>query len=356
MQMLYIACALTALVALYILLAFIGWSEESPPPQTPSSGAICSPSDSPYRVTPSQQGTYYQPLHRQLSPPRPAIKYPQTPLQYATVHAPSSSRYSTQQASSSSQHSPYQAHGLPSSQYPPQATTPLLARNASVAGPVCYTPQQSGRPAARVPKVPIAPIEIVRHERPAARVPEVPVAPVVIDRHERPAASVLEVPVAPVVIDPHEDPKSLRLKANQEGDRMRKCFKERREAKGINVRQRVKELTLRGEAHKGNMMLLDKEASAKIFQALSDLFQKRKPNTVDLHGLYVPEAQSYFKDAIKEAQDRGASSLCVIVGKGNHSDNNVPKIKPAIQDLGKSLGLPIEVDPRNDGCLIVNFN
>ncbi|KAG2750762.1 hypothetical protein P692DRAFT_20403156 [Suillus brevipes Sb2] len=130
---------------------------------------------------------------------------------------------------------------------------------------------------------------------------------------------------------------------------MGKCFKERNEARARNEHQRAKELTQRGEAHKANMTLLDKEASAKIFQENN---QKRR-NEVDLHGLYVAEARSYFDNCVQGARDREESSLRVIVG--NHSDNNTPKIKPAIQAHGKSLGLSIEVDPRNDGCLIVSL-
>lgn len=105
-----------------------------------------------------------------------------------------------------------------------------------------------------------------------ARVARVPlVVPVVIDSHERSAAKAPEVPVAHVVIDPYEDPKSLRLKAVQEGNRMGKYFKERNEAKARNDQQRIKELTQKGEAHRANMMLLDKEASAKIFQGTKSI-------------------------------------------------------------------------------------
>ncbi|KAG1752991.1 hypothetical protein EDB19DRAFT_979683 [Suillus lakei] len=356
MEILYIVCGLTALVALIAL----GFSliDDSPPPQPSSLGGVCSPSDSPYVATPSQPRSYHQPLHHQLPPPRPAIRYPQTPSQHSILQAPSSS-----------QPSPYQPHRLPvpSAQYPPLVTTPLLSRDASVPKPVCYTPQQSSRPAARAPEVPVVPVVIAPGELPPARAPRVPVVPVVIVEHpaarlpqvpvvidprERPTARVPEVPVALVVIDPHEDPASLRLKANQEGDRMKKCFKERNEARASNGRQRTKELTQRGEAHKVNQVLLDKEASAKIFQENN---QNRRANAVDLHGLYVSEALAYFDEAVQGVRDRGESSLRVIVGKGNHSDNNTPKIKPAVQAHGKSLGLPIEVDPRNDGCLIVSF-
>ncbi|KAG1813740.1 hypothetical protein EV424DRAFT_1416256 [Suillus variegatus] len=133
---------------------------------------------------------------------------------------------------------------------------------------------------------------------------------------------------------------------------MGKYFKERNEAKARNDQQRIKELTQKGEAHRANMMLLDKEASAKIFQGTKSI---KGTNEVDLHGLYVSEAKTYFDTSVQAAWDRGESSLRVIVGKGNHSDNNVPKIKPAIQAHGESLGLSIEVDPRNEGCLIVSL-
>ncbi|KAG1890292.1 hypothetical protein F4604DRAFT_657732 [Suillus subluteus] len=132
MEMLYIVCGLTALVALIALVfTFI---DDSPPPQPPFLG-VCSPSDSPYVPIISQQGSYHQPLHRQLSPLRPAIRYPETPSRYSTLQAPSSSQ------PPSLQPSPHQPHRLPSVQYPPLATTPLLSRDASVPKPVCYTPQ-----------------------------------------------------------------------------------------------------------------------------------------------------------------------------------------------------------------------
>ncbi|KAG2368415.1 hypothetical protein BDR07DRAFT_1325201, partial [Suillus spraguei] len=416
METLYIVWGLTFLVILIALdFALI---DDSPPPEPPSLG-VCSPSDSPYLHASSQQRTYHQP-----PPPHLVIQHPQTPSRYSTVQAPS--RF---------QPLPYQPYRPPSTQYHPQATTPLLSRDALAPKPVCYTPQPGPpaaralrapavpvvierpvarapqipavpvvidprerpvrsalqvpvvplvfeRPIARAPQVPAAPIEIDPRERPVGSALRVPVVPVAIEHHvtrapqvpavpieieprerpvgsvqrvpavpaviERPAARAPETPVARVVIDPHEDPKSLRLKAIREGDRMAKCFKERNEAKARNEQQRAKELNQRGEAHRENMMLLDKEASAKIFQENN---QNRR-NPVDLHGLYVSEAKSYFDIAVQGARDREESSLRVIVGKGNHSDNNAPKIKPAIQAHGKSLGLSIAVDPRNDGCLI----
>ncbi|OJA08020.1 hypothetical protein AZE42_08016, partial [Rhizopogon vesiculosus] len=103
-----------------------------------------------------------------------------------------------------------------------------------------------------------------------------------------------------------------------------------------------------GLALKRNRELLDEEASAKIFQENNE---RSLPNTVNLHGLYVTEAKLYFKRTVEEARDR-EQPLCVIVGKGIHSDDNIPKIKPAIQALGENLGMIVDVDPENDGRLI----
>jgi hypothetical protein len=108
METLYIVCGLTALVALIALCFSV--IDDSPPPQPPYLG-VCSPSDSPYVPIPSQQGSYHQPRHPQLPPPRSAIQ--------------SLSRYSTLQAPSSSQPSPYQPHRLPSAQYPHQPPPPF---------------------------------------------------------------------------------------------------------------------------------------------------------------------------------------------------------------------------------------
>jgi len=152
----------------------------------------------------------------------------------------------------------------------------------------------------------------------------------------------------PVAPDSHED---LRIRARHEGAQMAEYFRQSQEAFARNEKRLAKELSLEGQVHKENMVRLNKEASAKIFQENN---QTCPPNTVDLHGLYVTEAELYFKRAFQQVQDRGESSLRVIVGKGNHSDGNTPKIKPAIKVLGKSLGLTVDVDPLNEGCLIVN--
>lgn len=326
METLYIVCGLTALVAL-IALCF-SLIDDSPPPQPPFSG-VCSPSDSPYVPIPSQQGSFHQPRHPQLPPSRSAVqslsKYStlqapssSQPSPYQPHHLPSAqyppsatthllSRddsvpklvcYTPQQPSRPIARAPLlpivpiDSRERLAARAPPVPAVPIVidsperptARAPQVpVVPAATVPYE--RPVARVPQIAVAPAAIVPYERSAARVPQIAVVPTAIDPYKRPAARVPqivvvptaidpgrpaarapEVPVARVVIDPHEDPKSLRLKATREGDRMGKCFKERNEARARNEHQRAKELTQRGEVHKANMTLLDKEASAKIFQ------------------------------------------------------------------------------------------
>ncbi len=54
------------------------------------------------------------------------------------------------------------------------------------------------------------------------------------------------------------------------------------------------------------------------------------PQEIDVHRLSSEEAFLQVKKAIRDARGFGAPQLRIIVGKGNHSKNNVPVLKPAI--------------------------
>ncbi|OAX31086.1 hypothetical protein K503DRAFT_671266, partial [Rhizopogon vinicolor AM-OR11-026] len=120
--------------------------------------------------------------------------------------------------------------------------------------------------------------------------------------------------------------KSLRFKARREGGRMVVYFHQSREAFIGNDKRLAKEFSLKGEAHKETWCFSIRKPARRYF--------KIHPNTVNLQGLYVTEAKFYFERTVEKVRNR-AQSLYVIVGKGNHSDDNIPKIKPAIQALGE---------------------
>ncbi|KAH7926710.1 hypothetical protein BV22DRAFT_333267 [Leucogyrophana mollusca] len=93
-----------------------------------------------------------------------------------------------------------------------------------------------------------------------------------------------------------------------------------------------------------------KESSEIIFKANN---AKRKPDQIDLHGLPVSDALEFSLSAIKDARKRGSKQIRFIVGKGLHSPDGLPKIKPALQGYLSSRGIRNEIDPQNDGVLVV---
>lgn len=70
---------------------------------------------------------------------------------------------------------------------------------------------------------------------------------------------------------------------------------------------------------------------------------------IDLHGLFVEEAVEIVRARMQEERRRGGKGLWVIVGKGNHSEGGVAKLKPAVEKFCREEGLVVSVDPRNEG-------
>lgn len=77
-------------------------------------------------------------------------------------------------------------------------------------------------------------------------------------------------------------------------------------------------------------------------------------DTIDLHGLFVEEAEDVLEERIKAAKNRGETHLHVIVGKGNHSTGHVQKIKPRVEQVCRELGLEYATE-ENEGRIFVNL-
>ncbi|RCK54452.1 hypothetical protein Cantr_04403 [Candida viswanathii] len=79
------------------------------------------------------------------------------------------------------------------------------------------------------------------------------------------------------------------------------------------------------------------------------------PDEIDLHGLYVKEAEWILQRRIYYAVQTHQSHLNVIVGKGLHSANGVAKIKPAVDELCDEVGLKHYIDKKNTGVLVIDL-
>ncbi|KHO00729.1 Smr protein/MutS2 [Metarhizium album ARSEF 1941] len=77
-------------------------------------------------------------------------------------------------------------------------------------------------------------------------------------------------------------------------------------------------------------------------------------DTIDLHGLYVEEAERILEERIRAGQRRGQQHLHAIVGKGNHSTGHVQKIKPKVEELCGELGLKYRTE-ENAGRIYINL-
>lgn len=102
------------------------------------------------------------------------------------------------------------------------------------------------------------------------------------------------------------------------------------------------------------------QAEDKNFEAANYVFQANNtdsaPDEIDLHGLYVKEAEAILLRRITQAVNNGEDHLRVIVGKGLHSKNGIAKIKPAVDQMCDDLHLNHYIDPKNLGVLVIELN
>jgi DNA-nicking Smr family endonuclease len=149
------------------------------------------------------------------------------------------------------------------------------------------------------------------------------------------------------------------------------AFNESRKAYQNGDGARAKQLSDEGKRYKAQMEALNRQACDWIYHGTMNSHTQERdadyiiakntdssPNEVDLHGLYVKEAVERTERAIQAAQRHGYSNIHLIVGeysafyllriyiyvfvgKGMHSQANVARIKPAIEDLLEMLELSL---------------
>ncbi|KAG8957945.1 hypothetical protein FRC03_009666 [Tulasnella sp. 419] len=130
---------------------------------------------------------------------------------------------------------------------------------------------------------------------------------------------------------------------------MDQCRTEAKEARQRWDRGLADHLYLEANAHKEKMLQWNKEACDLIFKENN---RGRKPGVIDLHGLHVHEAIERTKDAVEAAVARQDPDIKLIVGKGNHSQDSVAKVKPGIEKWLSENGFTASLD-RHGGMFIV---
>ncbi|KAK6457360.1 uncharacterized protein RJT20DRAFT_127578 [Scheffersomyces xylosifermentans] len=146
--------------------------------------------------------------------------------------------------------------------------------------------------------------------------------------------------------------KRLRAKADEVYKKKNSLSQKSQQAYKNGDKQRAHELSEQAK-------LLANEAEGYNRQAAEYVFRENNadsgPDEIDLHGLYVKEAEWILQNRIANDIRTNQSHLRVIVGKGLHSANGIAKLKPAIDEMCDQCNLKHHIDPKNTGVLVIDL-
>ncbi|KAK6339582.1 hypothetical protein TWF718_008978 [Orbilia javanica] len=143
----------------------------------------------------------------------------------------------------------------------------------------------------------------------------------------------------------------LRGLARSEQNRRHELIGQSREAYQNGDGALAKELSNEAKRHEANADNYNKQAADYIFRVNN---ANQEEDTIDLHGLFVEEAEEILATRIEAARRQHAKGLHVIVGKGIHSENHVQKIKPAVERFCQDNNLVYSIE-KNAGRIYIDL-
>ncbi|XP_068536251.1 NEDD4-binding protein 2 isoform X1 [Anas acuta] len=149
----------------------------------------------------------------------------------------------------------------------------------------------------------------------------------------------------------------LRAEAFHHQQKRQECLKKAGEAYHMGMKSVAAFYAHQGRLHEQKMKEANHAAAAQIFEKVNTSLLPL--NVLDLHGLHVDEAVKQLSRVLQEKceeyqQTGGKPYLCVITGRGSHSQGGVARIKPAaIRYLTSHNFRFTEIKP---GCLKVMLN
>ncbi|KDQ21784.1 hypothetical protein BOTBODRAFT_213311 [Botryobasidium botryosum FD-172 SS1] len=165
-----------------------------------------------------------------------------------------------------------------------------------------------------------------------------------------PKAKPREIQAIPApIIATEESAEVLRRRAWEAGERKRSLIKAAKLARRNGNKKAAAELARGIQEHENEQQRLNQIACKKIFEENS---KRCSANTIDLHGLYVPEAVEYTNTRLLQATRGGDTIFRIIVGKGLHSKAEA-QLKPAVMEALRKKGVEHELAPKNDGVVLV---
>ncbi|KAM6267902.1 NEDD4-binding protein 2 isoform 1-T3 [Spheniscus humboldti] len=149
----------------------------------------------------------------------------------------------------------------------------------------------------------------------------------------------------------------LRAEAFCHQQKRQECLKKAGEAYRMGMKPVAAFYAHQGHLHEQKMKEANHAAAVQIFEKVNTSLLPM--NVLDLHGLHVDEAVNQLSRVLQEKSEEyqqtgGKPYLCVITGRGSHSQGGVARIRPAaIRYLTSHNFRFTEIKP---GCLKVMLN
>ncbi|KFV51152.1 NEDD4-binding protein 2, partial [Gavia stellata] len=149
----------------------------------------------------------------------------------------------------------------------------------------------------------------------------------------------------------------LRAEAFCHQQKRQECLKKAGEAYRMGMKPVAAFYAHQGRLHEQKMKEANHAAAVQIFEKVNTSLLPM--NVLDLHGLHVDEAVTQLSRVLQEKSEEyqqtgGKPYLCVITGRGSHSQGGVARIRPAaIRYLTSHNFRFTEIKP---GCLKVMLN
>ncbi|XP_065554670.1 NEDD4-binding protein 2 [Lathamus discolor] len=149
----------------------------------------------------------------------------------------------------------------------------------------------------------------------------------------------------------------LRAEAFCHQQKRQECLKKAGEAHCMGMKSVAAFYAHQGRLHEQKMKEANHAAAVQIFEKVNTSLLPM--NVLDLHGLHVEEAVNQLSRVLQEKSEEyqqtgGKPYLCVITGRGSHSQGGVARIRPAAMRYLASHNFRFtEIKP---GCLKVMLN
>lgn len=145
---------------------------------------------------------------------------------------------------------------------------------------------------------------------------------------------------------------SLRAKAQESMNMYQKLSQQSQNAYKQGDKSEAKKLSEAAQQYKIEASKTNENAANYVFQQ-NNLDSSQEE--LDLHGLFVDEAEWIMKRRIYVGVKSNEPIIKVIVGKGLHSEGHKAKLKPAMEDICEQYHLKHYLQSGNSGVMCISL-